>query len=44
MTEQHELYVRVENLLDEDLVANRTAMGFQRQSEMTTYLGYQGHF
>lgn len=44
LTKQHELYVRVENLLDEDLVANRTAMGFQRQSEVTTYLGYQGHF
>ncbi|MGI1998642.1 TonB-dependent receptor domain-containing protein [Shewanella frigidimarina] len=44
LTEQHELYVRVENLLDEELVANRTAMGFQGQSEMTTYFGYQGHF
>ena len=44
LTEQHELYVRVENLLDEELVANRTVMGFQGQSEMTTYFGYQGHF
>ncbi|AZG72443.1 TonB-dependent receptor [Shewanella livingstonensis] len=44
LTEQHELYVRVENLLDEELVANITAMGFQGQSEMITYLGYQGHF
>jgi Fe(3+) dicitrate transport protein len=44
LTEQHELYLRVENLLDEELVANSTAMGFQAQSEMTTYFGYQGHF
>ncbi|MFT6257136.1 MAG: Fe(3+) dicitrate transport protein [Cellvibrionaceae bacterium] len=44
LTEQHELYLRVENLLDEELVANSTAMGFQGQSEMTTYFGYQGHF
>ncbi|MGI2108035.1 TonB-dependent receptor domain-containing protein [Shewanella frigidimarina] len=44
LTEQHELYVRVENLLDEELVANRTVMGFQGQSEMTAYFGYQGHF
>ncbi|WP_137226184.1 TonB-dependent receptor [Shewanella sp. MEBiC00475] len=43
-SEQHELYVRVENVLDEDLVANSTIMGYQGQSEMTTYLGYQGHF
>ncbi|MBB1363848.1 TonB-dependent receptor [Shewanella sp. SR44-4] len=44
LTEQHELYLRVDNLLDEELVANSTAMGFQAQSEMTTYFGYQGHF
>ncbi|MFT6124179.1 MAG: Fe(3+) dicitrate transport protein [Shewanella sp.] len=44
LTEQHDLYLRVENLLDEELVANSTAMGFQAQSEMTTYFGYQGHF
>jgi Fe(3+) dicitrate transport protein len=44
LTEQHDLYLRVENLLDEELVANSTAMGFQGQSEMTTYFGYQGHF
>jgi Fe(3+) dicitrate transport protein len=44
LTEQHELYLRVENLLDEELVANSTAMGFQAQSEMTMYFGYQGHF
>jgi Fe(3+) dicitrate transport protein len=44
LTAQHELYVRVENLLDEELVANVTAMGFQGQSEMITYFGYKGHF
>ncbi|MGX9461161.1 TonB-dependent receptor domain-containing protein [Shewanella sp. A14] len=44
LTERHELYVRIENVLDEELVANRTAMGVQGQSEMTTYFGYQGHF
>jgi Fe(3+) dicitrate transport protein len=44
LTEQHELYVRVENLLDQELVANNTTMGLQGQSEMTTYFGYQGHF
>ena len=44
MTAAHELYVRVENLLDEDLVAKNYQMGMLAQNEMTTYIGYQGHF
>ena len=44
ITEQHEVYLRVENLFDETLVANRTLAGLQAQSEMTTYVGYQARF
>ncbi|GAA0785151.1 MULTISPECIES: TonB-dependent receptor [Pseudomonadati] len=44
MTATHELYVRVENVLDEDLVAKNYQMGMLAQNEMTTYIGYQGHF
>ena len=44
MTPSHEFYVRVENLLDEDLVAKNYQMGMLQQTEMTTYIGYQGHF
>jgi len=41
--EQHEFYLRIENLLDEALVANNTTMGLQGQSEMTAFVGYQGY-
>ncbi|GGP64993.1 TonB-dependent receptor [Shewanella algicola] len=44
ITQQHEVYLRVENLFDETLVANRTLAGLQAQSEMTAYLGYQARF
>ncbi|MCW3171897.1 TonB-dependent receptor [Shewanella subflava] len=44
MTPAHEFYVRVENLLDEDLVAKNDQMGMLQQTELTTFLGYQGHF
>ncbi|GGB68000.1 TonB-dependent receptor [Shewanella inventionis] len=44
VTQQHEVYLRVENLFDETLVASRTVAGRQAQSEMTTYIGYQARF
>ncbi|GGQ33553.1 TonB-dependent receptor [Shewanella litoralis] len=44
MTKQHEVYLRVENVLDEELVAKRTLAGLQAQSEMSAYLGYQARF
>jgi Fe(3+) dicitrate transport protein len=44
VAKQHEVYLRVENLFDETLVANRTFAGRQAQSEMTTYVGYKARF
>lgn len=42
--QKHQVYVRVENLLDEELVARHNMFGYTAQSDLTTYLGYQGRF
>ena len=44
ITPEHEVYVRIDNILDEALVAAHSQRGLFAQSEMTTYFGYQGHF
>jgi Fe(3+) dicitrate transport protein len=44
MTQAHNVYVRIENVLDEELIAKNYQMGMLSQSEMTTYIGYQGKF
>jgi Fe(3+) dicitrate transport protein len=44
MTQAHNVYVRIENVLDEELIAKNYQMGMLSQGEMTTYIGYQGKF
>ncbi|MFC1518233.1 TonB-dependent receptor [Pseudomonadota bacterium] len=40
----HEVYLRIENLLDEDLVSQQSNLGITSQGEMLSYLGYQARF
>ncbi|WP_144210505.1 TonB-dependent receptor [Shewanella donghaensis] len=40
----HEFYIRVENLLGEDLVSQQSDLGITSQGEMLSYIGYQGKF
>ncbi|MCL1141478.1 TonB-dependent receptor [Shewanella gaetbuli] len=44
ITPAHQVYVRIENLTDEQLVAKHYQTGNLSQGEMRTYFGYQGHF
>ncbi|WP_394131259.1 TonB-dependent receptor domain-containing protein [Shewanella maritima] len=43
-SQQHNIYVRVENALDEALISQHTPLGINGQSELTTLIGYQGRF
>jgi Fe(3+) dicitrate transport protein len=44
ISKEHNVYVRVENLLDDDLIAKNYQMGLISQGELKTFIGYQGHF
>ncbi|WP_285163177.1 TonB-dependent receptor [Shewanella goraebulensis] len=44
ISEVHEIYLRVENVLDEDLVSQQSSLGISSQGEMLSYLGYQARF
>ncbi len=40
----HEIYLRVENVLDENLVSQQSSLGITSQGEMLSYVGYQARF
>lgn len=44
ITEQHGLYVRIENMLDESLVTTASNSGIHLANGRISYLGYQWHF
>ncbi|MBR9726433.1 TonB-dependent receptor domain-containing protein [Shewanella intestini] len=41
---QHQVYLRVENVLDQDLIAQSTRLGVISQGEQKAVLGYEGYF